>query len=246
MKKLVLVLCLALALCLGCGCVDNEAKDSVASDTTPPVTNNTPSATPEPDRPGDYMSAVFKKPQSLSDYSAAARAAIMPNYWELYEPSGFTGKELDKARVHDPFSIYVFDKQGNLLPDKTTVSCPIKVGIKFADGVSLVEEYIGRISVKYNESKNHNEFEYHKDSLLADLSGGTVDTQKILTFGKLGSKTFVTDGVNLDILAIDETPHPDDLSDSELKALAPTFKAAAGDTYNYVCGYYITVQPIDQ
>ena len=92
--------------------------------------------------PGDYMSAVFKKPQSMSDYSAAVRAAIMPNYWELYEPSGFTGKELDKAKVHYPFSIYVFDKQGNLLPDKTTVSCPIKVGIKFADGVSLVEEYI--------------------------------------------------------------------------------------------------------
>ncbi len=244
MKKLVLMLCLTLVLCLVCGCGDNEAKDP--ADTTPPVSNNTSSSTPEPDRPGDYMSAVFKKPQSMSDYSAAVRAAIMPNYWKLYEPSGFTGKELGKARVYDPFSIYVFDKQGNLLPDKTTVSCPIKVGIKFADGVSLVEEYIGRISVKYNENKNQNEFEYHKDTLLADLSGGTVDTQKILTLGKLGSKTFVTDGVNLDILAVDDTPHSDDLTDSELKALAPTFKAAAGDTYNYVYGYYITVQPIDQ
>ena len=66
----------------------------------------------------------------------------------------------------------------------------------------------------------------------------------MLTLGKVGSKTFVTDGVNLDILAADETPHPDDLSDSELKALAATFKAAAGETYQYVCGYYITVQEI--
>ena len=73
-----------------------------------------------------------------------------------------------------------------------------------------------------------------------------MDTEKVLTLGKVGSKTFVTDGVNLDILAVDDNPHSDDLTDSELKALAATFKAAAGETYNYVCGYYITVQPIDQ
>ena len=240
MKKLTVIaviavlLCVAAVVCISIGYNREQAAEREALSQV------------EPNRAGDYMSAVFKKPQSMSDYSAAVRAAIMPNYRGLYEPSGFTGKELDKARVHDPFSIYVFDKHGNILSDKTTVSCPIMVGIKFADGGSLVEEYIGRVSVKYNESKNQNEFEYHKDTLLADVAGGTVDTLKILIIGKFGSKTFVTDGVNLDILAVDETPHPDDLSDDELKALAATFKAAARDTYNYVCGYYIAVQPIAQ
>jgi len=187
----------------------------------------------EPIIEGDIY--LLKKPRSDRDYALAVDVALDPPYREEYTKAGFTRDDIMYRKVDLPFAIFVFDKQGNLIEDAATVCCPV-----ISNG-----KYVGRVGVKHNENKNQNEFEYHKDTLILDIAGGTVDVTAVLTLGRVGSKTFVTDGVNLDILAVDETPHPDDLTDDELKALAPTFKAAAGDTYNYICGYSVTMQPIE-
>ena len=178
----------------------------------------------------------LNKATSYHDYVLAVSVALYPPYRDRYTEAGFTAEDSKDSWVGFPFAIYVFDKQGQLIEDEVMANCPIVTNGK----------YSGRVGIEYSETERRNLYEYHKDTLLLDIAGGTVDVNAVLTLGKLGSKTFVTDGVNLDILAVDDTPHPDDLSDSELKALAATFKAAAGDTYNYVCGYSVTMQPIAQ
>ena len=177
----------------------------------------------------------LNKATSYHDYVSAVSVALDPPYRDRYTEAGFTAEDITDSWIGFPFAIYVFDKQGQLIEDAVTVSCPIVTNGK----------YSGRVGIEYSETERRNLYEYHKDTLILDIAGGTVDTAAVLTLGRVGSKTFVTDGVNLDILAVDETPHPDDLTDDELKALAPTFKAAAGDTYNYICGYSVTMQPIE-
>lgn len=236
MRKTKLMLCLALALCLGCGCVDNEAKDSVASDTTPPVTNNTPSATPEPDRPGDDPNRYIR-PTSGGQYMSAAAAGIPNDNRLTLKSIGFGDDVIWDYKIEMPFSVFFFDKDGKLLSDQTIMTCPMSV-----DGV-----YVGRVDVKWVETSGQNVCTIHKDSLLADVFDKTVDTSQVIMIGKIGSKTFVTDGVNLDILAVDSEPHPDDLSDDELKAMASVFKAAIKqDRFNYICRLKVNVQPIEQ
>ncbi len=186
--------------------------------------------------PGGDIHYGWGKPKELREYPWYVRDSLMPQQSEQFESAGFSIKELIGYEIGNVFSVFVFDADGQLLPESTVMACPITVD----------QKYIGKAVVTYDESTNRMSKELHKDTLLADIAGGTVDTTAVLTLGKLGSKTFVTDGVNLDILAVDSEPHPDDLSDSELKALAATFKAAAGETYSYVCGYFITVQPIAQ
>ena len=177
----------------------------------------------------------LNKATSYHDYVLAVSVALYPPYRDRYTEAGFTAEDIKDSWVGFPFAIYVFDKQGQLIEDEVMANCPIVTNGK----------YSGRVGIEYSETERRNLYEYHKDTLLLDIAGGTVDVNAVLTLGKLGSKTFVTDGVNLDILAVDDTPHSDDLTDDELKALAATFKAAAGDTYNYVCGYSVTMQPIE-
>ena len=229
-KTFRLILCLFRLLCLVCGCRDK------AQDKTVELDDKNDPIVPAPVAPGSDVYYGWGKPKELREYPWYVRDSLMPQQSEQFESAGFSIKELIGYEIGNVFSVFAFDADGQLLPESTVMVCPITVD----------QKYIGKAVVTYDESTNRMSKELHKDTLLADIAGGTVDTQKILTLGKLGSKTFVTDGVNLDILAADETPHPDDLSDSELKALAATFKAAAGETYNYVCGYYIAVQPIDQ
>ena len=235
MKKLTIIaviailLCVAAVVCISIGYNREQAAEREAE--------REMEKRGEISRPGNYMEPLYKKPKSMSDYRAAAVAATYPNFRTLYEPAGITGKDLSTSKLSNPFVVFAFDGQGQVLEDETTYNCLL------VDD-SLVGEHKGRIAVRYSQAEQRNLIEYYKNGLIASIAKGTVDTTAVLTIGKLGSKTFVTDGVNLDILAIDETPHPDDLSDSELKALAATFKAAAGETYHYVCGYYITVQEI--
>ena len=117
MKKLVLVLCLALALCLGCGCVDNEAKDSVASDTTPPVTNNTPSATPEPDRPGDDPNRYIR-PTSGGQYMSAAAAGIPNDNRLTLKSIGFGDDVIWDYKIEMPFPYFSLTKTESCFPIK--------------------------------------------------------------------------------------------------------------------------------
>ena len=220
--SIAVLLCAALVVCLSMGYNrEQDAERESMSQVEPVATGNT---------------YPLNKANSYSYYALAVSVALDPPYREEYTKAGFTRDDIMYRKVGLPFSIFAFDRQGQLKEDVTTICCPI-----ITDG-----KYVGRVGAKYSETEKRNLFEYHKDTLIADIAGGTVDTTAVLTIGKLGSKTFVTDGVNLDILAVDDSPHPDDMTDDGLKALAATFKAAAGETYNYICGYYITVQPIEQ
>ena len=216
MKKLILMLCLAFALCLISGC----------KDTSPGADYDSPNIGGARD-----TSVFYKKPTHSSHYSTMVFNTLFARSFLLHEGvlegTGFEESEINNNDfgVGAPYSVFAFDRQGQ-----------------------LIEEVFGYDAtfVRHDGTLGKNTVAIYKEDLPSQLENGTVDTRKILTLGKVGSKTFVTDGVNLDILAVDDSPHPDDMTDDELKALAATFKAAAGETYSYVCGYYITVQPIEQ
>ena len=219
-----------LVLCLVCGCGDNSAADKTIEldDKGDPISPVAPGAA------GEGVHYGEGKPKELREYPWYVRDSLMPQQSKQFESAGFSMKELRGYEIGNVFSIFVFDADGQLLPEETVMACPI-----IAD-----QKYMGKAVVTYDERTNQMSKELHKDTLLADITGGTVDTTAVLTLGKVGSKTFVTDGVDLDILAVDETPHPDDMTDDQLKALSATFKAAAGEKYNYVCGYFISVQDV--
>jgi hypothetical protein len=195
----------------------------------------------EPSAPGNTY--LLNKPRSDRDYALAVDGALDPPYCEEYTKAGFTRDDIVYRKVDLPFAIFVFDRQGQLAENATTVCCP-----DITNG-----EYVGRVGVSFSETEKRNLFEYHKDTLLVPILSGTVDTQKILTLGKLGSKTFVTDGINLDIIAVDNEPHPDDMTDGELKAMAETFKTAVvkatKNWYTQLEKYYglmFNMQPVEQ
>ena len=231
MKKLILMLCLAFALCLISGC----------KDTSPGADYDSPNIGGARD-----TSVFYKKPTHSSHYSTMVFNTLFARSFLLHEGvlegTGFEENNNDFG-VGAPYSVFAFDRQGQLIEEEIQMICPLK----------SKNTYIGKAVfgydatfVRHDGTLGKNTVAIYKEDLPSQLENGTVDTRKILTLGKVGSKTFVTDGVNLDILAVDDSPHPDDMTDDELKALAATFKAAAGETYSYVCGYYITVQPIEQ
>lgn len=181
----------------------------------------------EPDRPGPSVSY----PQTIQEYTVYVRDRLMGHAGEMFEKAGYEPGELTGYSIGNAFSIYVFDKDGKLLPHETVTACPIE----------LKNVYKGKIVVTLHECNI--QMEIQKDALLSDLSGGTVDTEKVLTLGRIGSKVFVTDGVNLDIIERGESA-PDELTDEQIKAMAGTFKAAAGEEYSYLCGYFVSVNGV--
>ena len=231
MKKVILFIFVLCIICLACGCKD-DAGDKVLHNTDESNSFYNKDHKNPGDNPNRYI-----RPTSGGQYMKAAAAGIPGDNGLSLKGIGFDDAVIWNFKIEMPFSIFFFDRDGKLLSDQTIMTCPMSV-----DGV-----YVGRVDVKWVETLGQNVCTVRKDSLLADVFDKTVDTSQVIMIGKLGGKTFVTDGVNLDILAVDREPHPDDLSDDELKAMASVFKAAiTQDRFNYICSLKVNVQPIDQ
>ena len=221
MKKSIILLCAVMLALAVFGCQSAEKTNEVIDQLTGE----------ESDRPG-YIQ-LHEKPESLQDYVFLAVIALEPPYRESIENAGFKlPDDLKGYKIGMPFSIFVFDRQGQLLPNETIIACPIIIN----------DDYVGRVVVKYNETEQKNEFEYYKDTLLPDIQKGTVDTEKVLAVGQIGSKTFVTDGSNLDIIVESDTPAPDEVTNNEIKAMAAIFKAAAAEEHSDICGLRVSVK----
>ena len=186
---------------------------------------------------GHDTSALYKMPANYQNYRSAVLLSLRDDCPPGVIPGALDGSGFEESEIMDKdfsvgyyYTVFAFDKRGKLLPNEAQTVISLKNG----------NTYIGYALAEFDKTQGKVLVTVHKFDLSAQLQNGTVDPAKVLTIGRVASTVFVTDGVNLDILCTDPAAASDNPTADELRELASVFTAAAGENYNYVCGYYFT------